>query len=177
MFAHAKKRNIFLTGMMGTGKSSIGEIVARKLAYMFIDTDAIIERRHSLPISEIFATLGENYFRDNEAALLSGVISRELQVVATGGGMLANAENLKLARENGMVILLRAPVDILAGRLANTTDRPLLEGSVPEERLQEIYKERAAIYESIGCSVDTGTDSLETAADKVIELYMTWLSE
>jgi shikimate kinase len=177
MFAHAKIRNLFLTGMMATGKSTIGEIVARKLAYVFIDTDAVIERQLSLPVTEIFAVHGEDFFRRRETALLPEIISREHQVIATGGGMLTNHGNMAAAFANGLVILLHAPIEVLVTRLSNATDRPLLNGFSPEKRLQEIYNRRAAFYEGIRHQVDTSGGDLEQAAEEIIALYLKWLNE
>jgi shikimate kinase len=177
MFAHAKRRNLFLTGMMATGKSSIGEIVARKLAYVFIDTDAVIERQLTLPVSEIFAIHGEDFFRQHETALLPEIISREHQVIATGGGMLTTHGNMAAAFANGLVILLRAPIEVLATRLSNATDRPLLDGFSPEERLQEIYNRRAGFYEGIRHQVDTSGGDLEQAAEEIITSYLQWIIE
>lgn len=177
MFAHAKKRNLFLTGMMATGKSTIGEIVARKLAYVFIDTDAVIERQLSLPVAEIFADYGEDFFRQRETALLPEIISREHQVIATGGGMLTNHGNMAAAFANGLVILLHASIEVLVTRLSNATDRPLLEGFSPEERLRDIYNRRAAFYEGVRHQIDTSGGNLEQAAEEIITLYLNWLNE
>ena len=177
MFAHAKRRNLFLTGMMATGKSMIGEIVARKLAYVFIDTDSVIERQLSLPVTEIFAAHGEDFFRQRETALLPEIIGREHQVIATGGGMLTCHGNMAVAFANGLVILLHAPIAVLVARLSNATDRPLLDGFSPEERLQEIYGRRAQFYEGIRHQVDTSSGNIDQAADEIIGLYMNWLNE
>ncbi|TFH65090.1 MAG: shikimate kinase [Candidatus Zixiibacteriota bacterium] len=177
MFAHAKKRNLFLTGMMATGKSKIGEIVARRLAYVIIDTDAVIERQLSLPVAEIFADYGEDFFRQRETALLPEIISREHQVIATGGGMLTNHGNMAAAFANGLVILLHAPIEVLVTRLSNATDRPLLDGFSPEERLRDIYNRRAAFYEGVRHQVDTSGGNLEQAAEEIITLYLNWLNE
>jgi shikimate kinase len=177
MSAHAKKQNLFLTGMMATGKSTIGEIVARRLAYVFIDTDAVIERQLSLPVTEIFMMHGEDFFRQREMALLPELICREHQVIATGGGMLANHGNMAAAFTNGLVILLHAPIAVLATRLSNATDRPLLDGFSPEERLQEIYDRRAEFYQGIRHQVDTSNGNIDQAAEEIIGLYMNWLNE
>ncbi|MCX6832347.1 MAG: shikimate kinase [candidate division Zixibacteria bacterium] len=177
MFAHAKRRNLFLTGMMATGKSTIGEIIARKLAYVFIDTDAVIERQMSLPVTEIFAVYGEDFFRQRETSLLPEIISREHQVIATGGGMLTNHGNMAAAFANGLVILLHAPIAVLATRLSNATDRPLLDGFSPEKRLQEIYDRRAEFYEGIRHQVDTSNGNIDQAAEEIVGLYMNWLNE
>jgi shikimate kinase len=177
MFVHGKKRNLFLTGMMATGKSTIGEVVARKLAYVFIDTDAVLERQQLLPVTEIFAVHGEEFFRQRETALLPEIISREHQVIATGGGMLANHGNMAAAFANGLVIHLHAPIAVLAARLSNASDRPLLDGFSPEERLQEIYDRRAKFYEGIRHQVDTSDGDIDKSADEIIALYMNWLNE
>jgi shikimate kinase len=177
MFALVKKRNLFLTGMMATGKSTIGEIVARELAYVFIDTDAVIERQLTLPVSHIFVTYGEEFFRARETALLPEIISRENQVIATGGGMLADSENLTAAQANGLVVLLHAPVSVLVNRLGAASERPLLDGYVPEERLQEIYPQRAEVYKTIQHQVDTSDGDLIRAAERVANIYLEWLNE
>lgn len=177
MFAHAKKKNIFLTGMMASGKSTIGEIVARKLAYVFIDTDAVIERQLTLPVTEIFAVHGEDFFRQRETYLIPEIISREHQVIATGGGMLANHANMAAAFANGLIILLHAPIEILADRVISASERPLLEGYSPQERLREIAAARAAFYDSIHHRVDTGRNDPEQAANEIISQYEGWLSE
>lgn len=163
--------------MMATGKSTIGEVAARKLAYVFIDTDAVLERQLLLPVTEIFAVHGEEFFRQRETALLPEIISREHQVIATGGGMLTNHGNLAAAFANGLVIHLHAPIVVLAKRLTNATDRPLLDGFSPEERLQEIYDRRAKFYEGIRHQVDTSDGDIDKATNEIIALYMNWLNE
>jgi shikimate kinase len=177
MFARAKKRNIFLTGMMGAGKSTVGEIVARRLAFVFVDTDAVIERQLLMPVAEIFSVHGEDYFRQRETALIPEIISREHQVIATGGGMLTNHGNMAAAYANGLVVLLYAPIEVLVSRLSLATERPLLDGYAPEERLREIASQRATFYDGVRNRVDTSNKEPEQSASEVIELYTNWLTE
>ncbi|MBK7093284.1 MAG: shikimate kinase [bacterium] len=99
MSRSADKSNMFLAGMMGTGKTSTGRLVANALRFVFADTDTLIERRENMTVNEIFARHGEQYFRDREYDLLTELCEQDRQVIATGGGMLAVPENLTLAKK------------------------------------------------------------------------------
>ena len=131
----------------------------------------------SLPVTEIFAIHGEDFFRParngaytgNHQSRASGDSYRWRYVDRTG--------NMAAALANGLVMLLHAPVSVLVNRLGAATDRPLLDGFVPEERLQEIYRQRAAIYEGIQHRVDTSDGDLNKAAERIINLYLEWLNE
>jgi shikimate kinase len=175
MFAPGRKRNIYLTGMMGTGKSAVGELLACKLHYVFIDTDAVIERQESATVSEIFRDRGEEYFREQERVLLPEIISREHQVIATGGGMLADPGNLGVAALNGLVILLRAPIEVLVPRLRDDSQRPLLDNDDLQSRLKEIWRQRESVYESIKHQIDTSHGDIHRVAENIIDLYQGWL--
>lgn len=175
MSRNADKANIFLTGMMGTGKTSTGRLVASVLRFVFADTDTLIERREDLSISEIFARHGEQYFRNREQELLAELCEQDRQVIATGGGMLANAENLKLAQANGLVLLLTAPSGELAHRLLYRNDRPLLEGTDAVARLSEIESRRCGVWAAISNRIDTSGRSPLEVSELVLETYRGWL--
>ncbi len=175
MSRNADKTNIFLAGMMGTGKSSTGRLVAKQLRYVFADTDTLIERREHLTISEIFATHGEKYFRDREHEVLMELCGQVRQVIATGGGMLANAQNLATAEASGLVVLLTAPASALEHRLRYRNDRPLLAVPDPVEKLREIEDRRREVWDTIAYRVDTYGLSPLQVAGQVLEVYRQWL--
>lgn len=175
MSRNADKSNIFLAGMMGTGKSSTGRLVAKELRYVFADTDTLIERREQLTVSEIFANHGEDYFRKREHEILTELCGQDRQVIATGGGMLANETNLQLAQGSGLVVLLTAPASALEHRLRYRNDRPLLAVRDPVERLIEIENRRREVWDAIDYRVDTYGLSPLQVAEQVVAIYREWL--
>ena len=174
MFCHASRRNIFLTGMMGSGKTTVGREVAHRRRLRFVDTDSQIETKQSQTIETIFDTEGEEHFRELERQLLKNLVTGNNQVIATGGGMLADRENLMLAQANGLVILLQAPISVLAGRLRAGASRPLASGTDPEHKLADLYQARAEIYNLVQAVIDTGEGSVADIASQVVELYDRW---
>jgi shikimate kinase len=100
--------NIFLIGMMGSGKSTVGRNLARQLSYSFIDTDSLIEKNQSLNIPEIFAKYGEDRFRELEKETLNFILESDHQVIATGGGLPCYHNNIILMKENGICIYFQA---------------------------------------------------------------------
>lgn len=138
---------IYLTGFMGTGKTTIGKMLADRLGWNFVDLDAEIEAAENDTIAHIFETRGEAEFRRIESEMLKKVVSgieRILpSVVALGGGTYAQAENARLIDGNGISIWLDCPVDVLHSRLDETESRPLARD---EERFRRLYEERRAVY-------------------------------
>jgi shikimate kinase len=117
--------NIYLIGMMGAGKSSIGKLLAERLEYRFLDTDTTIEQLVQQPITEIFQTVGESEFRQLETQVLAEVSAYTRLVVATGGGIAIKLENWHHLQQ-GLVVWLDAPVETLVARLMEDASRPLL---------------------------------------------------
>lgn len=119
-------KNIVLIGMMGSGKTTCGYLLSEKLGRLMIDADVTIQSRENRTTSEIFATSGEQYYRDLETALCHELEDKEDLVIATGGGMILREENVKALRKNSVVFLLNRPVDeIFDGE--NLSDRPLAQ--------------------------------------------------
>lgn len=172
-----KRQNIFLAGMMGVGKSSVGELVAARLDYRFLDTDAIIETVEGRTIVEIFAEDGEAYFRRLEADVLQQICESEMQVVATGGGMLIEARNLSLAESSGLVVLLTAAMPQLVNRLKGNDQRPLLTGGALEEQLVRLQRLREGAMGEILHRVDTTDLTTSEVAETVARMYEEWLLE
>ncbi len=168
-----KHNNIILTGFMGTGKTSVGRLIAGRLQWDFLDTDEEIERRENLAIPEIFESHGEPHFRALENDLCKELSSRKGLVVATGGGMPVNPENRKLLNSNGVVICLRcAPSEILA-RVNSGSGRPMLRDSDLEKRVTDLLKAREHAYASLPFQVDTSALSVDQAAERVLSLVET----
>ncbi len=142
--------NIVLIGLMGSGKTTVGKIIARKLCWEFIDTDSlIVEQAGGRSIPEIFASEGEAGFRRREADALRGLLGRRNCVIATGGGIITTQCNRPLLRHLGYIVWLEAPVTLLARRTSFNQDRPLLQASDPSARLQSLLAERMPLYKDL----------------------------
>ncbi len=147
--------NLILAGFMGTGKSVVGQELARRLGREFADTDSLIEAREGLTVAEIFSRQGEAHFRQVEAALCRELAARSGLVIATGGGMLVPPANYELLSASGPVVCLTASADEIATRLGDASDRPLLDGADPRARIVALLEERRDIYRQIPLHVDT----------------------
>ena len=160
--------NIFLVGLMGAGKTSIGRLLARRLGKSFIDTDQEIERSTGVKIPVIFEIEGEAGFRVREARMLAELVLGGNIVLATGGGAVLMAQNRQLLAENGVVIYLRAAVHDQWNRTRHDKNRPLLKTAEPLAKLEQLYAERDPLYREIAdIIVDTGSQSLGSLAHKL----------
>lgn len=160
--------NIVLTGFMGTGKSTVGRLVAARLGRTFVDTDELIEARHG-PVAEIFAEHGEHRFRAIEREVAAELGGQRGLVVATGGRMLLDPANEESLGATGIVVCLRADVEALVARLGTEADhRPLLRGD-PEARIRQLLAERAPAYARFP-QVGTDARTPDEVADAVIRL-------
>ena len=149
-------KNIVLTGFMGTGKSTIGQLVASELQRDFVDMDTIIEQREDRSISQIFSECGEPYFRRLEADLCLEFASQSGLVIATGGGTLVPEANRSVMEQSGLVICLDCEPDVLWQRIGQSDDRPML-GSADSERyvrLAALLARRAPAYARIKHHLD-----------------------
>ena len=165
----AKNENIVLIGFMGCGKSSVGRLIAEKLRYRFVDTDQSIVRETGVPISEIFATHGEDHFRDLETEVLESLRDKRGLVIATGGGIVTRVRNLPLLRELGFVAWLNADEDVIFERVSRNKRRPLLQTENPRETIHKLLVERLPMYQGAAqITIDTGAGSHDEIADAVI---------
>ena len=155
---------------MGAGKTSVGQIIARRLGYDFLDTDAEIERREGLTIPQVFDQKGEPYFRAQEAALVRELASREQAVIATGGGMVADSASRMALLNMGIVVCLTAAPEAILRRVDAST-RPMLRSDNPHERVAELLKARAPAYAELHYHVDTTHRSIEETAQCALDLY------
>ncbi len=160
-------KQLYLTGFMGSGKSTVGSILAEQLGVQGVDTDRLIEEQEKMSISEIFGTYGEEYFRSLETDLLKELPDDNILII-TGGGMVLKPENRRWMKENGVVIYLRCEMDEIKRRLQHDTSRPLLSGKRIRE-IQSVFDERKGLYEEAEIIVDTTGKKPDFIAREIVE--------
>jgi shikimate kinase len=142
----ARRASIFLIGMMGVGKTTIGRLLAQAAGLEFIDCDRELEARAGVSVATIFEVEGEDGFRRREAALLDELTQRGGVVLATGGGAVLREDNRRHLRERGLVIYLHATVDEIVRRTRRDSTRPLLQTEDPRARIEELLAQRDPLY-------------------------------
>ena len=163
--------NIVLVGFMGTGKSAVGPVVARTLRREFIDMDALIERRQGRRIPDIFRDAGESHFRHLERALVKELVIRSNLVIAPGGGIVLNPDNIADFNRHGLVVCLTATPETILERVGRDTHRPLLQAPDRLGRIRELLEERRPLYETIGVRVATDGLTPGAVAERVLALF------
>jgi shikimate kinase len=139
-------RNIYLVGLMGAGKTTVGRQLARRLGRDFLDSDHEIVERTGVPVSTIFEIEGEDGFRRREAQAIAELTAMPGIVLATGGGVVLNPENRRYLRDTGWVVYLNVPPALLYERTRHDRNRPLLRVADPLARLEELYALRDPLY-------------------------------
>ena len=160
--------NIVLVGFMGTGKSTVGRVIAQKLGFHFIDTDDVIEQTSKAKISDIFAEHGEVYFRDLESQAVKSVALMKNQVVATGGGVVLRSSNIDLLRTGGPIFCLNATPKAIWDRVRSSQSRPLLRGPDPLKKIETLLDKRAPYYALADHQIETTGVSVDRVADEII---------
>jgi shikimate kinase len=161
--------HIFLVGMMGAGKTTLGRALAQRLGREFVDTDRLLVERTGVVVATIFDIEGEEGFRRRESCLLAELAGREDLVVATGGGAILSPANRELMRSRGTVVYLRARLESLWERTRHDSSRPLLKTPDPRATLAELLATREPLYrEAAHIVVDTGAQSASSLAGRVI---------
>ncbi|MCD6309400.1 MAG: shikimate kinase [Candidatus Eremiobacteraeota bacterium] len=168
------KKNIYLAGFMGTGKSTVGKELARLLGRKFIDMDSVLEKRLGMKIPEIFEKHGEDYFRKEEKKLAMELAGTHNKVIATGGGSILDLEVREAFRSSGLIIGLEAQENELVNRLSRTGKRPLVKDrkTIPR-RVKELLEEREPVYKQITIRVNTTNLTPKEAASKIVDLLKT----
>jgi len=160
--------NIFLVGLMGAGKTSVGRLLAKRLGKTFYDCDHEIERATGVKIPVIFEIEGEAGFRAREARMLAELTRRSDIVLATGGGAVLSADNRRLLAANGVVVYLRAAASDLWNRTRHDKNRPLLMTAEPMAKLEQLFAERDPLYRSAAdIIVDSGSQSVGNLAHRL----------
>ena len=168
--SNSASQNIALIGFMAVGKSAVGRNVARKLHRRFVDLDAVIEKKQGRKVREIFDSEGEGYFRRLEKQTLREVLNENRQVIATGGGVILDPDNLQLLREKCLLIGLSASPDVLLSRVGKGAKRPLLKGTDLRARIEELLEQRQSGYAQAHATVDTGGLSIEQVVERVLAI-------
>lgn len=167
MTADLKKTNLYLVGMMGAGKTTVGRKLANRLGYRFLDTDALIEQTAGKPITELFAQSGEAAFRALETQVLAQVSAHTCLVVATGGGIVTQPMNWSYLR-HGIVIWLDVPIPVLVSRLSGDTARPLLKGVDATAKLEMLLAERSDRYAQADIRIAYEGKSVGKTCDRIL---------
>jgi shikimate kinase len=163
-------QNIAVVGFMATGKSAVGRNLARKLRRRFVDLDAIIEKAEGRKVREIFAQEGENYFRQLEKKTLHEVLSEQGQVIATGGGIVLDDDNLNLLRERALLIGLTASTEVLVARVGKNSKRPLLKGADVRARIEELLQQRQSRYAQADVIIDTSGLTIDQVVERIVNV-------
>lgn len=164
-----KPGNLFLVGLMGAGKTTLGKALAKRLHLPFRDSDHEIEQRTGAAIPLIFELEGEAGFRARESALLAELVKLGPLVLATGGGAVLDPANRALLARHGRVIYLYAPIEQLLKRTANSRHRPLLRTADPRARLEELLRVRDPLYREIAdIVVETGGRGVNGVVEEII---------
>ena len=165
-------RNLFIIGMMGSWKSTVGQQLAEIMDMEFVDTDDVIEEVTEMKISDIFREFGEDRFREMETAYFIEKAKQTGQIFSTGGGIVLGSDNRKALKKYGTTFFLNASIQTLANRIQNTTKRPLLNDSVSLEfRLEQIWQERKSLYKSSAhYTLDTDNLKPKQVLDEILNL-------
>ncbi|HWD91250.1 MAG TPA: shikimate kinase [Verrucomicrobiae bacterium] len=164
-------QNIALIGFMGTGKSSVGQLVAAQLHFTFLDTDHVIEARAGKTISEIFAEQGEPAFREMEKKIVAELVTRKKTVISTGGGLPANTDNLASLKTHSLVACLWASPEKIWERVRSQSHRPLLHEPDPLVKIRQLLADREPYYRQADVLLNTEMRALKDVAQQVIHQF------
>ena len=164
------KRHIVLVGLPGSGKTTVGRIVAEKLGAAFVDVDNIIVRKMQMPIAQIFAQHGEAKFREIEREAMATTLEGPPSVISPGGGWAAQEGQLAVAQPTCLTVYLRLMATTAAKRISGEGSRPLLVGEDPVDKMRTLLKEREPFYLKAECEVKCDIQSPEQIAAQVLAL-------
>ncbi len=165
-------QNIYLIGLMGAGKTTIGRQLAKSLKIPFYDSDKAIEENTGVDIPTIFEFEGEQGFRDREQKMIQQLTQLQGIVLATGGGAVLRQENRELLKNNGFIVYLQCSIDRIMERTRRDTQRPLLKTDNPKERLQLLLEQRESLY--LSCAdfmIDTGIHKSKAVVSDILDAY------
>ncbi len=167
-----RSENIYLVGLMGAGKTTIGRQLARTLKLPFYDSDKAIEERTGVDIPTIFEFEGEEGFRDREQKMIQQLTQMKGIVLATGGGAILREDNRKVLKENGFIVYLQCSVERILERTRRDTQRPLLQTENPKERIEQLFLQREPLY--LSCAdfkINTGIMPSKDVVEHILEEY------
>ncbi|MFA6468626.1 MAG: shikimate kinase [Bacteroidota bacterium] len=170
-----KKSIVFLTGFMGSGKSTVGPILANTIGFKFIDLDILIEHNEEKKISDIFAAEGEQKFRSLERKTLRDILGMSTTIVSLGGGTVTNDETLDLVKQHGVLIYLKSDVEHIYQRLRTKSDRPmlrdddgkLLDGDDLKQKIENLLSTREKFYNQADVIITTDDKKIGYTIDEL----------
>ncbi len=164
------KPNIYLLGFMGTGKTSVGKRLARKLGFRFIDSDDEIERQNEMSIKDIFANFGEEHFRNLERDFIENGHPQNNCVISCGGGLVCRSDMPELVKSKGIAVVLFSQPEEILERVSKNDKRPLLNVENPLERIKTLLEERTPFYLRSGVAIATDRDINKTV-EHILRIY------
>ncbi|MCD6583472.1 MAG: shikimate kinase [Candidatus Omnitrophica bacterium] len=163
-------KNIYIVGFMGTGKTTVGKLLAKRLNREFIEMDEEIEKKENKKIVDIFSLYGESYFRKVVKEVLKEIAERKNLVVSCGGGIVIDRENLQILKATGIPVCLEASVEVIYERTKRHTHRPLLNVADPRKKIEELLAYRSSFYHQVPLRVDTSGLNPSQVVDKIMEI-------
>ena len=164
-------KNIILVGFMGTGKTTVSEILAQHFHMGLIQTDCLIEKKEGMSINDVFSKKGEPYFREKEREAIEELSKKENVVIDAGGGVVINEDNVRDLKKNGVIFCLNATAEEILRRTKEYTYRPLLNISNPLSEIKKLLKKREGYYKRADYQIDTNGKSVTKVAKEIIEIY------
>ncbi len=167
--------NIALIGFMGTGKSLLGQMLAQRWGWKFVDTDSLIEEKVGCSVAQIFERFGEEYFRQQETEVLRSLETQRHLVIATGGGVPTRPENVASLRRHAVIVLLTSEPEVILQRVQPVETRPKLATAPdPLAEIRRLLRERETAYACADIRIDTSTLSPSEAVQRIEELVKAW---
>ncbi|MDA5094894.1 shikimate kinase [Aliiroseovarius sp. KMU-50] len=172
--AYQLNKSIVMVGMMGAGKTAVGQALADRLSVPFLDSDEEIVKAANMSIAEIFERDGEAFFRDRESEVIGRLLDTERAVLSTGGGAFLAERNRQMISERGVAVWLKADLELLWNRVKHKDTRPLLRTADPKKTLTEIYDKRVPVYALSDLAVEARSEyAIADMADAVIAALLT----
>lgn len=172
-----RSRLIYLTGFMGSGKSTVGPILANTLGYEFLDIDKLIEQKADRPIVQLFDAVGEKGFRTLEREAINEIAGLDGYVVSLGGGTIANEENFKIIQQSGIIVYLQLSQEVILQRVKHKQDRPMLKDAMGNQlpplelpkRIEELLGRRELFYGRADIVVSTDKKKIGPTVDAIVQ--------
>mgnify|MGYP003348934372 FL=1 len=169
LLSFTPKKSVILVGLMGAGKTCIGELLARRLCLPFVDADEEIEKAAGCSIAEIFDSYGENEFRSGERRVIKRLLMEPVQIIATGGGAFMDNQTREAIKQLAISIWLKVDLEVLVSRTTRRDHRPLLRGRNHRDTLQRLLIEREPLYGTADLIVKSGAEAPKTTVTKIFK--------